>query len=227
MKILVVEDSPQLLKLLSHLMEKEGFTVAVATGGKEALAQYAAVKPDIICLDVMMEDVSGIDICKDIRARDKGATILLISSKSRDVDVAEGLAAGADEYIVKPFNPSAMTERMRRIARQRIARSDPARAARSFTFGNLTVFPGQLRAEREGASIDLNFRDAGILQLLHDNRGKPVANNDLKTWCWKAETADVDKTVEWYIAQLRRKIEPDPEHPALIKTAAQGGYCYE
>jgi DNA-binding response OmpR family regulator len=227
MKILVVEDNPKLLKLLSHLLEKEGFQIVAATGGNEALAQYAAHKPDIICLDVMMEDVSGIEICKNIRGQDTTATIILVSSKSRDVDIQEGLAAGADEYVVKPFDLTSMTERMRNIARRRIARDDPALAARSFDFGALKVFPGQLRAERSGASIDLNFRDAGILEMLYKNKGKPLANTDLKTWCWKAETTDVDKTVEWYIAQLRKKIEPDPEHPALIKTAANGGYWYE
>jgi DNA-binding response OmpR family regulator len=227
MKILVVEDNPKLLKLLSHLLEKEGFQIVAATSGTEAMAQYAANKPDIICLDVMMEDVSGIEICKKIRGQDPKATILLISSKSRDVDIQEGLAAGADEYVVKPFELAPMTDRMRNIARKRIARDDPAQAARSFDFGNLKVYPGQLRAERAGASIDLNFRDAGILEMLFRNKGKPVANTDLKAWCWKAESTDLDKTVEWYITQLRKKIEPDPEHPALIKTAANGGYWYE
>lgn len=227
MKILVVEDNPQLLKLLSHLLEKEGFHVISATGGREALEQFGAHRPEIICLDVMMDDISGIDICKSFRAKEPRSTILLISSKSRDVDVAEGLAAGADEYIVKPFDPTSMTRRMREIARQRIARDDPALAARSFDFGALKVFPGQLRAERGGSVIDLNFRDAGILQLLYENKGRPVANSDLKTLCWKAETTDADKTVEWYIGQLRKKIEPDPEHPALIKTAINGGYLHE
>jgi two-component system, OmpR family, alkaline phosphatase synthesis response regulator PhoP len=226
MKVLAVEDNPKLLKLLSHLLEKEGFTIIPAMTGTEALALYGQHKPDIICLDIMMEDVSGIHICKEIRRQDAKATILLISSKSRDVDVAEGLAAGADEYIVKPFDLSSMTTRMRNIARQRIARDDPGRAARSFSFGDLKIFPGQLRAERGGANIDLNFRDVGILQMLHDNKGQPVSNDTLKTWCWKAETTDTDKTVEWYIAQLRRKVETNPEAPSLIKTAA-GGYCHD
>jgi two-component system, OmpR family, alkaline phosphatase synthesis response regulator PhoP len=227
MKILAVEDNPKLLKLLSHLLEKEGFAMVVAAGGREALTQYAEHKPDIICLDVVMEDVSGISICKQIRAQDAKATILLISSKSRDVDVAEGLAAGADEYIVKPFDLSSMTARMRNIARVRIQRDDPALAARSFTFGDLQVFPGQLRADRGGTAIDLNFRDVGILQTLHDNKGRPVSNDTLKNWCWKAETTDMDKTVEWYIAQLRKKIETNPDAPSLIKPAAGGGYWHE
>src|SRR5262245_54976879 len=124
MKILAVEDNPKLLKLLSHLLEKEGFTIIPATGGKEALSLYAQHKPDIICLDVVMEDMSGISICKEIRRQDDKATILLISSKSRDVDVQEGLAAGANEYIVKPFDLSSMTTRMRNIARTRIERDN-------------------------------------------------------------------------------------------------------
>jgi two-component system alkaline phosphatase synthesis response regulator PhoP len=227
MKILVVEDNPKLLKLLSHLLEKEGFLVVSTVDGKEALSLYAEHKPDIICLDVVIEDVSGLAICKEIRRQDADATILLISSKSRDVDIAEGLAAGANEYVVKPFDLSAMTARMREIARKRIARDDIALSRRSFDFGALKVFPGQLRGERAGASIDLNFRDVGILQMLYDNKGKPVANDALKTWCWKAESTDADKTVEWYIAQLRKKIEPDPEKPSLIKTAAGGGYRHD
>jgi two-component system, OmpR family, alkaline phosphatase synthesis response regulator PhoP len=227
MKILVVEDNPKLLKLLSHLLEKEGFTLFSSTSGKEALELYNRHKPDIICLDVIMEDVSGLTICRQIRALDPKATILVISSKSRDVDVQEGLAAGADEYVVKPFDLVSMTNRMRNIARNRTKRDDAALWERHFDFGDLKVFPGQLRAQRGDASIDLNFRDAGVLQLLYDNKGRSVANDALKAFCWKAESTDVGATVQWYMTQLRKKIEANPESPALIKSASGGGYIHE
>ena len=217
MKVLVVEDNPKLQKLLSHLLEKEGFQLVNAAGGAEALTAYAAHKPDIICLDVVMEDMSGISVCKQIREADAGVTILLITSKSRQVDIEEGLAAGANDYVIKPFDLADMTGR--------IARDDAPLYARSFDFGDLKVFPGQLRAERAGATIDLNFRDVKLLNLLSENKGKPVSASELVRFCWSATPgAAEDQTVQWYMGQLRKKVEVNPEAPDLIKSADNGAF---
>lgn len=226
MKVLAVENNPKLLKLLTHLLEKEGFDTVSAEGGEEALAQYAAHKPDIICLDVLMDDISGIEVCKKIRETDKRVVVLMITSKSRDVDVEAGMEAGANDYIVKPFDLKDITARMREVAKDIIAKDTPEKVGESFTFGDLTVFPAQLRAERGGESFDLNFRDVGIVQLLNGQKGTTVGQDALASFCWTAQASEPDKAVQWYMDQLRKKIETDPENPALIKPV-EGGYIHE
>lgn len=226
MKVLVVEDNPKLQKLLAHILEKDGFTLVTATNGTEALALYGQQKPDVICLDVVMEDMSGISVCKEIRNKDAKVTILLITSKSRQVDIDEGLAAGANDYVIKPFDLADMTQRMRAIATARISRDDAGLFSSAFDFGDLKVFPGQLRAERAGASIDLNFRDVKLLRLLADNKGRLLGTSELRPYCWSATIGADEQTVQWYMGQLRRKVEANPEAPALIKSAENGAFVH-
>lgn len=227
MKVLAVENNPKLLKLLAHLLEKEGFETVSAEGGTDALAKYGEHRPDIICLDVLMEDISGIEVCRKIRETDKDIVILMITSKSRDVDIAEGMQAGANDYIVKPFDLADIKARMRGVAMEIMARKAPDKTGESFDFGDLKVFPAQLRAERGGESLEVNFRDVSILRLLHENRGKPVSRHDLEPFCWTAQASSPDKAVQWYMDQLRKKIEADPENPVLVRPAPEGGYVHE
>ena len=227
MKILVVEDNPKLLKLLAHLLEKEGYDVACATGGKEGIALYEERNPAIICLDVVMEDASGFDICRQIRSRDARVIIILITSKSRNVDIEEGQKAGANDYIVKPFDLADITARIRDVARSCISRDNPELFGQSFALGEVRVFPGQLRAERPDKAVDLSMRDVGLLKLFYDQRGKIIPVTALKPYCWMQHSPDEAKAIEWHVVNLRRKIEADPERPALIKAAAGGGYIHE
>lgn len=226
MKVLAVENNPKLLKLLTHLLEKEGFETITAEGGAEALEKYRQFQPDIICLDVLMEDISGIEVCREIRKTNGRTVILMVTSKSRDVDVAEGMAAGANDYIVKPFDLTDITARMRNVAKGLIARDKPGQSGENFPFGDLKVYPNDLRAERGQDSIDLNFRDVRILKLLSDSKGKPVAGNDLRPHCWTAQASTPEKAVQWYMDQLRKKVERDPQNPVYIK-ASGTGYIHE
>ena len=226
MKVLAVENNPKLLKLLAHVLEKEGFETVTAECGADALKMYQQHKPEIVCLDVLMDDISGVEVCRDIRKTDKDTIILMITSKSRDVDVAEGMSAGANDYIVKPFDLTDITARMRGIARGIIAKTSPEKMAENFTFGDITVFPHALEAKRSDNVIGLNFRDVGILSLLHGNKGKAVSIAALNAFCWSAVATSPEKTAGWYIGQLRNKIEANPETAVLIK-AADGGYIHE
>lgn len=226
MKVLAVENNPKLLKLLAHLLEKEGFETITAEGGAEALQKYREYQPDIICLDVLMEDISGIEVCREIRKTNGRTVILMITSKSRDVDVAEGIAAGANDYIVKPFDLTDITARMRGVASGLMARDNPGKVDGHFDFGDLKIFPLQLKAQREGSEdIGLNLRDAGILKLLADNKGKTVTVAQLRPLCWSAQASTPEKAVQWYIDQLRKKVEADAANPVFIKSAGDG-YTY-
>jgi two-component system, OmpR family, alkaline phosphatase synthesis response regulator PhoP len=226
MKVLIVENNAELLKLLTHLLEKEGFSTFSATSGGEAVTLYMQRKPAIICLDVMLDDISGFDVCRKVRKTDKDVQIIMITSKSRQVDINAGMEAGADDYIIKPFDLAAITAHMRNVARLIIARDEPAAIDEALHFGTLTIFPGRLCAERDGEAIDLSFRDIAFLKTFYANKGKTLSTAVLKEHCWTATPEPEAATVDWHIKQLRRKLEIDPANPAVIKSDPGGGYRF-
>jgi two-component system alkaline phosphatase synthesis response regulator PhoP len=227
MKVLVVDDNPKIRNMLDTLLEKEGFTVENAGGGREGLSQYAAFNPDIICLDVLMDDMSGIDVCREIRKTDKNVAILIVTSRTGEADMVKAMEAGANDYITKPFDFADITARVKYLAKQITAIREPAKASESFAFNEVTVFPGQLRAERDGHSVDLSFREIAFLRLFLARRGHVVTPAELKPLCWSGHPSGEDKAVQWHIAQLRAKIEADAETPQLIVTQGDGGYLFK
>lgn len=227
MKVLVVDDNPKIRNMLNTLLDKEGFNVSNAGGGKEGLTQYAAQKPDIICLDILMDDMSGIDVCTEIRKTDKAVAILIVTSRTGEADMVKAMGAGANDYITKPFDFADITARVKYLAKQITAFRDPGRAVESFAFNDVTVYPGQLRAERDGHSVDLSFREINFLRLFLSKRGTPVTIDELKPLCWAGHPSGEDKAAQWHISQLRAKIEADAETPALIVTQADGFYLFK
>ena len=222
MKVLAVENNAELLKLLSHLLEKEGFEVHTATGGAEALQKFANVKPDIACLDVLLDDMSGYDICREIRRADADMPVLLITSKSRATDISEGMAAGATEYIVKPFDLMGITALMHKTAQTCLARRNSAALAEYFDFGELRVYPARLLAQRDGVEIALSLRDTELLKMFFAHKGQPLEMEALAPYCWQSQGKVDAKAVEWQVGQLRKKIEADAANPALIRNAGTG-----
>lgn len=227
MKVLVVDDNPKIRNMLDTLLEKEGFTVANAGGGREGLEQYASFRPDIICLDILMDDMSGIDVCRDIRKADKDTAILIVTSRTGEADMVKAMEAGANDYITKPFDFADITARVKYLAKQITAIREPAKATESFAFNEVTVFPGQLRAERDGHSVDLSFREIGFLRLFLARRGHTVTMDELKPLCWSGHPSGEDRAVQWHISQLRAKIEADAENPQLIVTQGDGSYLFK
>ena len=222
MKVLAVENNAELLKLLSHLLEKEGFEVHTATGGAEALQKFADVKPDIACLDVLLDDMSGYEICRQIRSADADMPVLLITSKSRATDISEGMAAGATEYIVKPFDLGGITALMHKTAQTCLARRNSAALSEHFDFGDLRIYPARLLAQREGREIHLSLRDTELLKMFSSHAGKVLDIDALAPYCWQSQGKVDAKAVEWQIGQLRKKIENDAAAPALIRNADMG-----
>ena len=153
MKVLIVDDNPKLLELLSRLLEKEGYEVFCARGGEEALSKYSEHSPDIVCLDILMPGLSGFEVCRELKERNAQLTIVMISSQARPADVSKSKDMGASDFIVKPFDLSDVTERMRRITQACIARAHPEDIDKSFVIGDMVVFPNHLQAERAGKKI--------------------------------------------------------------------------
>jgi DNA-binding response OmpR family regulator len=177
----------------------------------------------------MMPDLSGYDVCREIRKTDAKTPIVFISSRSETADKVAGLEVGADDYIVKPFDVLEVVARVRAITRRCIAAkaAPETKADEVFWLGDLKVMPRELRAERSGKIVELSLRDIKILRLFHDNEGKVVDRNALLDHCWGAHIMPESRTVDWHISQLRKKIEKDPANPQLIKTLHGIGYKYE
>jgi two-component system, OmpR family, alkaline phosphatase synthesis response regulator PhoP len=223
MKILVADDDPITLESLDACLKLEGFDVVLARDGAEALSLWKKHRPDLLCLDIMMPHTSGYEVCKTVRLADPHVPILFLSAKNEEIDVVVGFQLGADDFIRKPFGKHEFLARLR-VA---IRRSKPAAAARrSFTMHDLTVYPLELRAERQGREMELSPREIAILQLLHQHAGQVVERNLLLDRCWGIDYFPESRTLDQHIAKLRKRIEVDPLNPRIIETIRSVGYRY-
>ncbi len=229
MKILIAEDDPLTRDGLRDILLAEGYVVLTAPDGQAALDTYHAEQPQVLCLDIMMPRLSGYDVCREIRRTDPTTPILFISAKSEEIDKVLGLEIGADDFIVKPFGVKEVVARIRAVTRRAIATAPQAGRPRnySFTLGDLRVVPDELRAYRGEQAIDLSLRDASILELLHNNRGRVIDRDTFFDECWGSNYYPASRTLDQHISQLRKRIEPDPANPTIIRTVHGAGYRYD
>lgn len=227
MKVLVAEDDPNILSALCEIFEQEGFEPIRAKDGAQALALFTEKKPDFLCLDIMMPNLNGYDLCRKIRALPSDVPIIFMSAKGQEIDKVLGLELGADDYIVKPFGVHEVIARIRAVARRTLKISNRNPDQGGFSMKDLTVYPLQLRALRDGQPIDLSLREVKILQLLYENKGKVIDRDALLDACWGAHIMPESRTVDQHIAVLRKNIERDPKNPQIIKTVHGAGYRYE
>jgi len=226
MNILIAEDDPNILDGLIDIFQNEGYKTIKAKNGKEALQLYLKHKPDFVCLDIMMPDISGYDICRKIRNDNPDVPVIFISAKSEEIDKVLGLELGADDYIVKPFGVREVVARIRAITRRTLAKIRKADASDYFEMQDIRVFPGQLRAKRGGMVIDLSLRDIDILEVLFENKNRPVTRYELFNQAWGLDHIPNSRTLDQHISQLRKKIELEPKEPQIIETVQGIGYRY-
>ena len=223
MKILLADDDPITLDALHSCVESEGFATLLACDGREALALWERHRPDLLCLDIMMPHIDGYEVCRRVRASDLQVPVLFLSAKSEEIDVVVGLQLGADDFIRKPFGKHELLARIRVALRRTVARTGPCR---SFAMHDLIVYRRELRAERNGRSIDLSPREAAILELLHEQAGAVVDRDTLLNRCWGIDYFPESRTLDQHIAKLRKRIEADPATPTIIETVRGVGYRY-
>lgn len=230
MKVLIAEDDPNTRAGLKEIISSEGYETYTASDGAEALALFKEHTPEVVCLDIMMPELSGYDVCKEIRKSNPLTGILFISAKSEEIDTVLGLELGADDYIVKPFGVKSVVARVRAVTRRVIASKNAhlkqERAAEFFMI-DLRIVPEELRAYRAEEPIELSLRDLQILTLLHNQRGKAVDRDTLFEKCWDYDFVPNSRCLDQHISQLRKRVEPDPSSPAIIKTVHGVGYRYE
>lgn len=227
MHVLIVDNNLQVRRYLNELLTREGFQTTQAASGEECLQAYDENKPDFICLDIVMDDMSGYDVCKTIRKKDETTPIIFISSKSEPLDKVMGLEMGADDYIIKPFDNYEVIARIRAVTRRCYLAKEPEKVADSFHMGDLEIFPKKLIAVRAGEHIELSLRDIKILKLLHDHTDEIVDRNKMLDECWGAHIMPESRTLDAHVSKLRKRIEKDPKEPDIIKTVHGVGYRYE
>jgi DNA-binding response OmpR family regulator len=227
MTVLIAEDDDNIRKGLAEILRNEGYTAIEAADGASALARFAATAPDFVCLDIMMPGKSGYDVCREIRASGSAVPIIFISAKSEEVDKVVGLELGADDFIVKPFGVKEVVARIRAVTRRCFTARRPKELPATFSIGDLTVFPDELRARRGEEVIELSLREVKILELFSRNAGVVLERDTIFDACWGEKYFPLSRTLDQHVAKLRKKIERDPKRPDIIRTVHGVGYRYE
>lgn len=220
MKILLADDDPLTLEALAACVEREGFHSLRASDGMEALALWKSENPDIVCLDIMMPNCNGYEVCKEIRKSDVDVPILFLSAKNEEADVVVGLDLGADDFIRKPFSRGEVMARIRATLR----RSSAVKNETQFEMLDIEVFPLQLLARRGEERIDLTPREVNMLMLLHRCKGGVVSRDQFLDHCWGVDYFPDSRTLDQHILMLRKKIEREPGTPEIIQTVRGIGY---
>lgn len=222
-KVLIVEDDSAMAAALKDGFEFEGYQVAVAGDGVEGLRLATEGAPDVVVLDVMLPRMSGLDVCKKIRARGSGVPILMLTARGQEIDKVVGLRAGADDYVTKPFGFLELTARVEAVLR----RSRPGgKEAGAVRFGDVDVDFVKCEARKGGSPIDLTARELRLLQYFSEHRGEVIARERLLAAVWEYDGNTFSRTVDVHVAKLRRKIEDRPEDPRHIVTVHGLGYKF-
>jgi len=176
---------------------------------------------------VMMPGMSGYDVCREIRKHNATVPVIFITAKSEEIDTVVGLELGADDYITKPFGKQEVLARIRALIRRSRLHSEPEKKNYRFRMNGLEVVPDELRAYRDGVSIDLSPRDIAILECLYQNQGRVIDRDQLFDAAWGSHYLPNSRSLDQHISQLRKRIESDPKNPTIIQTVHGVGYRFE
>ncbi|MEY2958933.1 MAG: two-component response regulator PhoP [Actinomycetota bacterium] len=223
--ILVVEDEVSFVDALRVGLGREGFRVEVATDGAEALERFAAVRPDLVLLDVMLPRISGIDVCRQLR-QITNVPIIMVSAKSSEIDTVVGLEVGADDYVAKPYRLRELVARIRAQLRRAADRTDELERAgpgdAEIRVGTVVMDTDEHRVTVDGRSVSMPLKEFELLRLLLVNAGRVLTRETLIDRVWGADYVGDTKTLDVHVKRLRAKLEPDPSRPVRIVTIRVG-----
>ncbi|MGA3056805.1 MAG: response regulator transcription factor [Candidatus Limnocylindrales bacterium] len=203
--ILVVDDERNIVELVRLYLEKDGYAVATAADGEQALIQFERSDPDLVVLDLMLPRMDGFEVCREIRRRGD-VPILMLTARSEDIDAIVGLELGADDYVTKPFNPRALVARVKAILRRTEA---TAKGSRPFHVGNLRIDPRRREAYVGDRRIDLRAREFDLLAALARDPGVVLTRDALLEGVWGTDFPGETRTVDVHIAEVRKKLGDD------------------
>ena len=225
--ILVVDDEQSYRDALAVALQREGFLVETAADGQEAIARFDATRPALVLLDVMLPKISGVDVCRDIRARSR-VPIIMVTARNSEIDAVVGLEVGADDYVTKPFRLRELIARVR-AALRRVPASEEDEPDRPevLDVGDVRLDAARHEVFVRGDSVALPLKEFELLELLMANAGRVLTRDVLIDRIWGPNYFGDTKTLDVHVKRLRGKIEDDPAHPERIVTVRGVGYRYE
>jgi two-component system response regulator RegX3 len=240
-EVLVAEDEESFVEALIVGLEREGFGVTIARDGLEALRLFDAGTPDLLLLDVMLPKMSGLDVCRAIRAR-SSVPIIMVTAKSTEIDTVVGLEVGADDYVAKPYRLRELVSRMRAVLRRAPRTNDEAArtpgspppppaheeaAALVLEVGDVRLDPERHECTVRGEEVQLPLKEFELLEALLLSAGRVVTRDALIDRVWGLDYVGDTKTLDVHVKRLRSRIEADPSKPVLITTIRGLGYRFE
>ena len=222
-KILIVEDEPNMVAGLRDNFEYEGYQVITASDGVAGLERALSDSPDLVLLDVMMPRMSGLDVCKQIKARRPSTPIIMLTARGQEIDKVVGLELGADDYVTKPFSIRELLARCKAVLRR--ARTLP-REQDTYRFGDVEVNLRSCQVSRGGKTIELSGKEFELLKYFVCHPGETLGRDRLLNEVWGYDRYPTTRTVDAHIVRVRQKIEPRPEEPRYILTVHGLGYKF-
>ncbi|MFE9954720.1 response regulator [Micromonospora sp. NPDC005299] len=224
-RVLVVEDEESFSDALSYMLRKEGFEVSVAATGPSALTEFDRTGADIVLLDLMLPEMSGTEVCRQLRQRSH-VPIIMVTARDSEIDKVVGLEIGADDYVTKPYSPRELVARIRAVLRRQSADATESGAP------TLAAGPVRMDIERhvvtvDGGAVQLPLKEFELLELLLRNAGRVLTRGQLIDRVWGADYVGDTKTLDVHVKRLRSKVEPEPSAPRYIVTVRGLGYKFE
>ncbi len=222
-KILVVEDEPNMVVGLRDNFEFEGYEVITASDGVEGLQRALEESPDLVVLDVMMPRMSGLEVCKQLRAKRASLPIIMLTARGQEVDKVVGLELGADDYVTKPFSIRELLARVKAVLRRTAVLP---KDQEQHSFGDVEVDLRRCRVVRSGKALDVSSKEFELLKYFICHSGETLSRHRLLEDVWGYEHYPTTRTVDTHLVRLRQKLEPNPEEPQYFLTVHGTGYRF-
>lgn len=222
-KILIVEDDKNTANLVATYLQKEGFVVLIENDGEKGLQTARVKQPSLVILDLMLPNIDGLEICRRLRS-ESNLPILMLTAREEEIDRVLGFSLGADDYVVKPFSPRELVERVKAILR----RSQPAVGLETqiLKCGSLRLDLEKHRVSLNGQVINLTTSEYKLLQVLMASPGRVFSRVELLQHFYEQEEAVIERVIDVHINKLRQKIELDSGHPTFVETVRGFGYRF-
>jgi len=224
-RILIVEDEESLADSVRYNLEREGYQISVATDGRRAVEKFRSEKPAIVILDLMLPEVSGLDVCRMIRS-ESDVPIIMVTAKDSEADKVAGLELGADDYVTKPFSIRELVSRVRANLRRSRPPGEPERVDELLTGNGVELDVARHEVRVRGELMPFPPKEFELLETFLRRRGRLLTRDFLIEEVWGSDYFGDTKTLDVHVKRLRRKIEGDPHHPQHLVTVRGLGYKF-
>jgi two-component system response regulator RegX3 len=224
-RILIVEDEDSLAQSIRYNLEREGFAVDAAADGSEALSVFRSTGPDLVLLDLMLPSISGLDVCRAIRA-ESSVPIIILTAKDAEADKVAGLEVGADDYVTKPFSIRELVSRVRANLRRVGMTAAHGGGEEVLRGGPVELDPARHEARVRGRPVSFPRKEFELLETLLRRKGRLLTREYLIDEVWGSDYFGDTKTLDVHVKRIRKKVEEDPHHPVHVQTVRGLGYKF-